>query len=141
MTTLPANPITLTEQLLSSAYTHLGDIVQLPAGHGLIRAPKHVPAILWQPKRDVPILSASRLWARVAVTVVTYAHEDHLLLDPADLRHAEAGEIRVHPGYLDPAYADLTFRVRQRPVPNLSRECGLFRVKHMWQVSLRLKTN
>lgn len=140
MTTLPADPIALTGQVIANAYSHLGDVVQLATGHKVIRAPKHVPAILWRSNRDVPILSASRVWARISVSVVTYAHEGYLVLDPEDLRE-DAPRVRVHPGYLDPVHEGLMFRIRQRPEePKLSRECGLYRARHLWQVSLRVKS-
>ncbi|MEU8047787.1 hypothetical protein AB0B71_27050 [Micromonospora echinofusca] len=137
-TTLPADPTILTAQLIDNAYSHLGEIISLPAGHDPIRATGAVPAIMWRPSRDVPILSRSGQWARVTINIATYHHEGHLILDPDDLRYSEEGSTRVHPGYVDPTYAGLFFRLRRREEPALSRECGLYRTKQLWHASLRL---
>ncbi|MEU8170702.1 hypothetical protein AB0B97_29805 [Micromonospora sp. NPDC049004] len=132
----PADLLTLVGQLITNAYSHLGEVIQLPTGHPLMRAPKNVPAILWKSNREVPLISASRNWARLSVVVVTYAHEGHLVLSPRDLQYTEAESSRIHPGYLDPAYEGLNFRVRQSSNLPMTRECGLYRAKHWWQASL-----
>ncbi|MEU4382795.1 hypothetical protein [Micromonospora echinofusca] len=142
MTTLPADPILLTGQVIANGYGHLGEVVQLPTGHGPIRVPNVVPSILWRANRDVPLLSASKTWARVGITVVTYHHDGHLTLDPADLKDPDSRSALIHRGYLALEYGHVLFRIRQRPAePTLSRECGIYRAKHIWQASVRLRTN
>ncbi|MFY1687287.1 hypothetical protein [Plantactinospora sp. WMMB782] len=137
---LPVDLIDIMRGVISSAYSHLAEVVEHPAGSGRMKAPRNVPAILWRPNRDVPILSASRVWARIAVTVVAFHHDGYFAPELPDLWLPERGT-RIHPGYTDERYDDLVIRCRQHRPVKYAREFGLYRTDQVWQTSIRLTSD